>query len=166
MKDWKIEDLNDNLLTIFQKASNIAEEACVFFEKSHKKLSIEGGFELFLFNLFYSWKYLQEKNLVPTTADSAKMFIVAGFMKIEKINKDIEVGNFNNLYKDWFIHHQEELKDLIKNSHEQKMYVPYYFYKLVDKEVILDDDLFNPIELADKYINLINHLKIKFDQTF
>ena len=137
MKNWTIDDLDDQILLIFQKSIRIAADSCIFFEKSYIPPLKKGErLELFLFTLFYSWKYLQENNLISMTVDNAKMFIVAGLMKAEELNISIEVGEFNDRYKDRYIQHNKEFKEFIISNQNKSIHFPYYFYSQIDKLAI------------------------------
>ena len=120
---------------ILQKYLKVAQDLSPHKGTAFGPITIDGRFELFLFNLIYIWLYLQKKGIIELNGNNANDFVATGFVFFNEIKQsknqtNIEISDFYTLFKDRFIKHKEEL-GLVRNTN----YVPLYiFQRLFSKE--------------------------------
>lgn len=154
---------------IFDRFMNVIDKVCNRFEQAYNKpLGEQSRIELYIFSLYYSWRYIQDNDLVEMTAKNASIFTFLSYKRIAKINSNIQQPEFDQLYKDRYRHYKEEFPNFMKCAANNKPYLPYYFYKHIDEDVVNNAeviDFFDSMDLINKYIDHINNLKTQLDMT-
>jgi hypothetical protein len=100
--------------TYFKKYVQIAQNLSPHKGTAFGPITIEGRYELFLFNCFFIWKFLKDKKLIIVNGENAHLYTCACLVFLDEIrhSKDqpsIDVESFFNLYKDRFMSHTKEL---------------------------------------------------------
>jgi hypothetical protein len=148
---------------ILQKYVKVAQDLSPHKGTAFGPITIDARFELFLFNLIYIWMYLQKNNIIELNGNNANDFVATGFVFFNEIKQsknqtNIEISEFNTLFKDRFIKHKEEL-GLVRNTN----YVPLYIFQcLFSKEQQKHEYylmFWNPFSQLDAYKRHINNLE-------
>lgn len=166
-------DNTDNNLI---KVADIAFEGRNQIETMFEPLTTEGQAELYLFNIVYSWLYLQDHSIVQMNAKNAERFTAIGAIKAQEIKASLDVVTYFQLFKDRFINYREEMQLVTKTQFTQHEHFPIYFYRriyhhplsLVEMPEIeeWDDEYYEGDMLLDIYKHQANHIQNNLVKTF
>ena len=100
--------------TKFTKYVQIAQNLSPHKGTAFGPITIEGRYELFLFNCFFIWKYLMDRKITKVNGETAHLYTSTCLVFLDEIrhSKDqpsIDVASFFNLYKDRYMEHTKEL---------------------------------------------------------
>ncbi len=148
---------------ILQKYVKVAQDLSPHKGTEFGPITIDGRFELFLFNLIYIWLYLQKKGIIELNGNNANDFIATGFVFFNEIKQsknqtNIEISDFHTLFKERFVKHKEEL-GLVRNTN----YVPLFIFQCLFSKEQQQHEYYlmswTPLLQIDSYKGHINNLE-------
>jgi hypothetical protein len=153
--------MDDKIIDLFSQAAEIVEGECLYFEHLFGVSCDETQkLEVFLFNLYYTWKFIQDKRVIPMTPISAQLFISSASVKLKEMNISIDIMEFHGLYKNRFENHNKEYNEVMSNYNTASAY-PNYFYMQIGIDDLLKSNSiasFTEHDLTLKYIDLVKHM--------
>jgi hypothetical protein len=148
---------------ILQKYVKVAQDLSPHKGTEFGPITIDGRFELFLFNLIYIWLYLQKKGIIELNGNNANDFIATGFVFFNEIKQsknqtNIEISDFHTLFKERFVKHKEEL-GLVRNTN----YVPLFIFQCLFSKEQQQHEYYlmswTPLLQIDSYKGHLNNLE-------
>lgn len=132
------EKLDNDIITLLKKIMVVAQDASDFFEqKSNKQLKAKDKFELLMFILFYSYKYLQDEDMVKDDIGNLLVFETAAFEEAKKYDISLTIENFHEIFHNRYLHYKKEIKDYLEADQNDRPFLPHYFADMINYEEML-----------------------------
>jgi len=147
-----------------------------FISKLYEPLSMDGQIELFIFNIIYSWLYIQDNSLFDMTSTNAELFTIVGGVKANSLKSSLEIDEYYNLFRDRYVSYSNELKLVNENQFTGHEYFPENFYSrlynypliltAIEDNEFLENEFYSKELLIDIYKHQINELQKELDLNF